>query len=85
MKMILRILFILAKGFLLWVLLQPVTYWLTPGSPGRLSLRKVFALSLYLNLPLTYSLTGGDEIVDKLYLVSSHDNPLDAAPLAARR
>ena len=51
--MILGVLFILAKGFLLWALLQLVTYWLTPGSRGRLSVRRVLALSLYLNFSHT--------------------------------
>ena len=111
---ILGILFIPAKGFLLWVLLQLVTYWLTPGSRGRLSLRRIFALSLYLNFPCctagilpavagascprrgrdalgtaagtaalhfsevqdkAYRFTGGDEIIDELYLMSTDEAP----------
>ncbi len=51
MDMILRILFILAKGCSPFALPQLVTYWLT----------------------------GGDDIVNELYLLSRHNNPLDPA------
>ena len=85
MDMILRILFIPAKGFLLWALLELATYCLTPGSRGRSSLGRVFALSLYLNFSLTCHPTCGDEIVDELYLMSSHNSPLEPAAGGARR
>jgi len=34
---------------------------------------------------LTYWLIGGNEVVNELYLLRGHNNPLDPAPRGARR
>ena len=80
---ILGILFIPAKGFLLCALRGLGTYRVTPGSRGRLSLRSVFALSLYLNFKRTYRPTGGHDTVCELYLMSRCKRPPDPAARGA--